>query len=63
MAEIKIDEMHLERWIKIKCQVFDALLIMRATWLHLDSSSTIQWPGPNRNNSHSCVSSEVLIKD
>ena len=31
MAEIKIDETHLERLIKIKQQAFDALLITYAT--------------------------------
>ena len=36
MSEIKTNEMHLVRRIKIKRQRFDALLIMDATWLHLD---------------------------
>ena len=44
MAEIKTDETHLEHRIKIKRQRFHALLIMRATWLHLDDSSKIQRP-------------------
>ena len=33
MAKIKTEEMHMERWIKVKRRSFDALLIMRATWL------------------------------
>ena len=40
-AEIKIDEMHLDRQTKIKRRRFDALLIMRTTWLHLNGPSEI----------------------
>ena len=40
--EIKTDEAHLERRIKIKPRPFDALLIMRMTWLHLDDPFEIQ---------------------
>ena len=63
MAEIKTNEMHLEHWIKIKRQSFDALLRTRATWLHLDGPSEIPWLRLNGNNSHLCVSSEPLIED
>ena len=63
MVEIKTNETHLERRIKIKRQQFDALLIMRTTWLHLDSSPEIQRPQLNRNDSLPCVSSKTLIKD
>ena len=57
MAEIKTDKMHLDYRIKIKQRQFDALLITRATWIHLDGSSEIQQQRLNRNNSQSCVSS------
>ena len=63
MTEIKIDEMYLERSIEIKRRRFNALLITRATWIHLDRPSEIQWPRVNRNNSQSCISSELLIED
>ena len=63
MAEIKTHEMHLERRIKIKRRRFDALLITRATWLHLDGSSEIQRPRLNHSDLHLCVSSEPLIED
>ena len=43
-AEIKTKEMHLEHRIKIRRRPFDALLIMRATWFHLDGPSEIQRP-------------------
>ena len=36
MAEIKIEETHMERRIKIKWQSFVALLITCVIWLHLD---------------------------
>ena len=62
-AKIKTDETHLERRIKIKRPWFDALLITRTTWLHLDGPFEIQRTQLNCNNSHSCVSSEPLIKD
>ena len=35
MAEIKTDETHMERWIKIKRRAFDALLITCAIWQDL----------------------------
>ena len=63
MAEIKIDETYLERRIKIKWRQFDELLITQATWLHLDGPSEIQRPRLNRNDSHSNISLEPLIKD
>ena len=63
MADIKTNETHLERQIKIKQQWFDTLLITRATWLHLNGLSEIQLPQLNCNTSHSCVSLEPLIKD
>ena len=44
MAEIKTDETHLKRRIKIKRSSFDMLLIMCATWLHLDGPSEMQLP-------------------
>ena len=62
-AEIKTDEMHLDRQTKIKRRRFDALLITRTTWLHLNGPSEIQQARLNHNNSHSCVSLELLIKD
>ena len=61
--EIQTDETHLKRQIKMKRRPFDALLIMPATWLYINSPSEIQRPRLNRNNSHLCVSSEPLIKD
>ena len=53
MAEIKIDETYLERWIKIKWRRFDVLLITSATWIHLDCPSKIQQVRLNRNDSQS----------
>ena len=41
MAEIKTDEMHLERLIEIKRRRFNALLIIHAMWYHLGSPSEI----------------------
>ena len=62
-TEIKTEEMHLEHQIKIKRRRLDMLLLTRATWLHLDGTSEIQRSRLNRNNSHSCISSEPLIED
>ena len=59
MAEIKIDETHLEFCINIKRRQFDALLVTHATWLHLDSPFESQLPRLNRNDAHSCVSSAL----
>ena len=53
MAEIKTNKMHLERPIKIKRRAFDALNRTHTTWKNLDSSSAIQGPRLNRNDSHS----------
>ena len=50
MAETKTDEMHLKSRIKMKRRSFNALLIMRTTWLHLDGPSEIQQPQLNRND-------------
>ena len=63
MAEIKTDETHLEDLIKIKRRVFDVLLITHAKRRNLDGSFVIQQPQLNRNDAHSCVSLEPLIKD
>ena len=63
MAEIKTDKTHLERRIKIKRRSFDALLITRAMWLHIDGPSEIQRPRLNHNDSHLYVSPESLIED
>ena len=63
MAKIRADETHLECRIKIKRGWFDALLIMCAIWLHLDSPSEIQRPRLNRNDSHSYVSLEPLSEN
>ena len=41
MVEIKTDETHLERPIEIEQRRFNALLITRATWYHLDGPSEI----------------------
>ena len=41
-VEIKIDETHLKRPIKIKWRAFDPLLITHVTWSNLDGSSAIQ---------------------
>ena len=62
MAEIVVDETHLEHQIKIRGQQFDVLLITRATWFHLDGPSEIQGPRLNCNDLHACISSESLIK-
>ena len=62
MVEIKSNETHLERRIKIKRRPVDALFMTRETW-HLDSPSEIQQPRLNRNDSQPYVSSEPLIKD
>ena len=41
MAEIKTGETYLERPIEIKRRRFNALLITRVTWHHLDGPSEI----------------------
>ena len=47
MAEIKTYETHLERSIEIKLRRFNALLITRTTWHHLD--------GPSKINGHDLI--------
>ena len=63
MAKIKTNETDMARQIKIEQRRFDALLIMRTTWFHLDGSSEMQQPRLNLNDSYSCISSEPLIID
>ena len=55
--------MHIERPIEIKRHRFNALLITRATWRHIDGPSEIQRPRLNRDNSQSRISSESLIEE
>ena len=63
MTEIKTNKRHLERPIEIKRWHSNELLITSATWYHLDGPSKIQRPRLNHNDSQSCISFELLIKD
>ena len=63
MAEIKTNENASETSDQDPTDDVSSVTAMLVTWKNLDSSSLIQWPRLNCNDSHPHVSSEPLIED
>ena len=63
MAEIKIDENASGPLKQDRTDGVSCVSSSHATWRNLGGPSLIQRQQLNRNDSHSCLSSELLIED